>query len=471
MGLGPAQTTTMDGSPERPADPTNAMIARQLARLVELTEYALRLQTEGRPVVKAARRDTPGEEGADVGGPEDLGGEVATGAAGVHEEDLDVADTDPPYIYALDSPSSFGLSPPIEITRPLIFVPGIMGSKLWRPMIGDADLLIWPMISFSSHAGFSQLTQNHRLKAQGLFPLAYDELLNFLYSIGFKLNINFWVFAYDWTQSNLYSGQQLGGFIQAILGEHPEWNSVDLVCHSMGGLVAREAYLHTEAGRHVRGIAYLASPHYGAPKAYFVLHPEIGLDFGGFFRELVGEIIWDYVVKLPGDPDDLEDALKGAAREFQSVYELLPDEFYFRGQYIVDVDPPFPRGDRMVRSAAATYCTDVCHLPRADHPNIRNALAFKRNLGASIPPFDDQHRLVVYSRSEETSDKVRFNDYDLDVLDNFDDPYGSGQRGDGTVPSYSARAAMHNAIRVPGDHSSVPNISPTFRALLRFLTR
>jgi pimeloyl-ACP methyl ester carboxylesterase len=252
--------------------------------------------------------------------------------------------------------------------------------------------------------------------------------------------------------------------VDEILGNHPEWDSVDVVNHSMGGLVTREAY--RQIGDKIRRIAYLASPHFGSPKAYFVLHPEIEISFGSFFDDVLAELVWDRIFKIPGDPDDLDAAIKGLADQFQSVYELLPDEFYFEKHLIVSVDAEFPNPDRNVTKPEPTYITDVCQLPQGRHGLAQEALAFKRALGRDIPPSDEGSRLIVYSNTKVTTDRIEF---DQDALDDFEDPFDSGQQGDGTVPSYSGRAGYKKAVMVGEDHCTVPNCQNTFRALRHFL--
>ena len=88
-------------------------------------------------------------------------------------------------------------------------------------------------------------------------------------SWGYTLGSNFWTFPYDWRQSNEISGQMLTKLIEKKI--QGKWNSIDIVCHSMGGFVARAAYKH---GAPIKRTVYIASPHFGNPLAYFALNPE-----------------------------------------------------------------------------------------------------------------------------------------------------------------------------------------------------
>lgn len=48
-----------------------------------------------------------------------------------------------------------------------------------------------------------------------------------------------YIFHYDWRQDNVHSAQRLSDYIQAVLVRHPEHKQVDVLAHSMGGLITR----------------------------------------------------------------------------------------------------------------------------------------------------------------------------------------------------------------------------------------
>src|SRR5262249_38791115 len=85
------------------------------------------------------------------------------------------------------------------------------------------------------------------------------------------------VFDYDWRQSNTLSTAKLREFLCTIAEEHPQ-SPLYVVAHSMGGLIVR-GWLHREtrvpckggAPPDVRGVAFVATPHTGSPKAVLAL--------------------------------------------------------------------------------------------------------------------------------------------------------------------------------------------------------
>ena len=79
------------------------------------------------------------------------------------------------------------------------------------------------------------------------------------------------------------AGQLLTRFIKEKIQGNNNWDSVDIVCHSMGGIVTRAA---CKQGAPVKRAVYIASPHFGNPMAYFALNPEIHTEaFSDFFEQ------------------------------------------------------------------------------------------------------------------------------------------------------------------------------------------
>jgi hypothetical protein len=139
-----------------------------------------------------------------------------------------------------------------NISRPLIFVPGIMASSLALKSADGSGLdNFWPPpYTFSTSEMISKmyngLKSPIRAKAEdkvqaqatGLFPFAYTYLLNAIEAWGYVRNQNFWIFPYDWRQSNDISGKLLADFINSKIEESMvnRNEGIDIINHSMGGL-------------------------------------------------------------------------------------------------------------------------------------------------------------------------------------------------------------------------------------------
>ena len=148
---------------------------------------------------------------------------------------------------------------------PVILIPGAFGSRLRDRASGSE---VWPgpwwRILFSNYADLaldfdaaSGQPRDSKLDAVGIAEQAfgrdfYRPIVDTLTRHGGYVRSEvgshhgrdgvrrLYVFAYDWRQDNVKSAQQLHALIEAIRRDHGDPSlRVDLVAHSMGGLIAR----------------------------------------------------------------------------------------------------------------------------------------------------------------------------------------------------------------------------------------
>lgn len=358
--------------------------------------------------------------------------------------------------------------------RPLVFVPGILGSSIRRR--GSVEYL-WPPATVDGQGHFQVLQHLQDLARPGVakeatreFPVVYAPLLDFLKSLRGTFNLHpFW---YDWTQSNRKSGEQLAAHIDKVLAlplYAGKFDQVDLVCHSMGGLVTRAAAILNGAAPKIRRTAYLASPHYGAPKAYFVLHPSI--DFNvveGFFYGLIADVIWKLYIQGPEDEKTIELEMRKLAEQMDSVFELLPDQFYLDKNVLITdryIGTSYP-----IHGLPGTYYSNDWKWPDPLATKVKVAMALKAALGGTVPG-DEDTTLVLYSNTEPTLDAIN---YYHQFGSGFGSPRSSDpNNGDQTVPARSATAndTAPNRDSVPGEHVALVNNPPTHLKVGRFLQR
>lgn len=129
--------------------------------------------------------------------------------------------------------------------HPLLVLPGILGT--------------WPPYS-APRGKLDPLTQ------------AYENLINGLQTIGYQPGVTLFPFPYDWRLPVDQIAQKLQAEITRIknLPAAPgvDYSKVDLVCHSLGGLVARAYIQGDNYGQDVRRLLMVATPHRGALAAY-----------------------------------------------------------------------------------------------------------------------------------------------------------------------------------------------------------
>ncbi len=115
-------------------------------------------------------------------------------------------------------------------------------------------------------------------------------------------------FPYDWRQDNALTAQRLADYIDLILTVHADAPNVDIVAHSMGGLVARR-YMIDHPGR-VGKFVSVASPFLGAPKAVATMKTGD-----------LGELALNFLV-----PADLSIRI---ARRMPALHQLMPNRGLF----------------------------------------------------------------------------------------------------------------------------------------------
>ena len=201
---------------------------------------------------------------------------------------------------------------------PIIFVPGIMGSRLRlsgkvndNEIENGLDTLRWDpgatRFTLTHYFGASAKHRKAMLIGKQFYP-DYLEVANAdgdgwqgifsdYFSILNKLKNNDWgelnkiftfpvyAFGYNWTDSNDSSGQKLAERIVAIKDEAKSvvgaCQKVILITHSMGGLVARSASKLHGAESNILGIIHGVQPAYGSAAAYWRM--KAGFDGGLLF--------------------------------------------------------------------------------------------------------------------------------------------------------------------------------------------
>jgi pimeloyl-ACP methyl ester carboxylesterase len=146
---------------------------------------------------------------------------------------------------------------------PVVVIPGILGSRLRDPATGEE---LWPGSLWGVAFGAKQhlalpfdpatLQPAAEARPDGLFEAAlgtdfYGEILRTLEHAGRYVRAvpgtpvdpeqrHYYVFAYDWRQDNVRTAARLDAFIEQIRRDHGDpLLKVDIVAHSMGGLVTR----------------------------------------------------------------------------------------------------------------------------------------------------------------------------------------------------------------------------------------
>lgn len=207
---------------------------------------------------------------------------------------------------------------------------------------------------------------------------------------------NFFVFAYDWRLSNRYNARLLAKKVEDLLSR---WRSLPgkedarlvLVCHSMGGLVARWFLEHENGAELTRSLITIGTPHRGATRALGTLVNGIAPGVGRLRLDLTGMV-----------------------RSMPSLHQLLPTFDCLE----------LPGGKR-------TSLTGV-GIPGVGSKALADAAKFHADLRNGGSPYT-LHKIVGIRQPTVTTARIVAGQVILsEEIDN------RNQGGDGTVPRLSA---------------------------------
>lgn len=212
---------------------------------------------------------------------------------------------------------------------PVIFIPGIGGSELkakqdifWSYDNGHGGIFshaykegekIWVNPEEAAWPGDDDYFDVLRLKDDGetsaaalsltgnLTEFGYTEIDPFFEGIGYKKEVNFFVYPYDWRKDIRTTKEGLDKLIEEVKQRSGQ-PKVNIVAHSMGGLVARYYIADEEKAKNVGKLISLGVPHLGTVEALkaVMYGTWIGYDFRLFWIGIPPSEIKDVSQNMPG---------------------------------------------------------------------------------------------------------------------------------------------------------------------------
>ncbi len=256
--------------------------------------------------------------------------------SGFEEESLTMAD--------VSLPKSQG-------RRIVIFVPGLMGSELWRgsecifpnvkALFTNPEILKYPL-PLEPRKILDQVVIVPNLIKLDQYNRLGDYLVE---SLGYQRGVDFFEFPYDWRQDVRTSARHLGALVESL----PRTQPLVIIAHSLGTMVSRY-YIERLGGKgRVERVILMGGPHRGVIQALTSLlsAPEL-LPFG-----IMGE------------------RLRQVSMTFPASYQILPT-------YPLQVN---------AGGTKVNFLEDESWLPEQYRPLLRAGREFRRELGlrSSIP--------------------------------------------------------------------------------------
>ncbi len=191
--------------------------------------------------------------------------------------------------------------------KPVIVIPGIGGSFLWK-----GRLLLDPILN------------------------TYDDLWLALQKAGYKENETLFAFPYDWTLNNRENALKLRKKIQEVKNL-TGFGKVDLVAHSMGGLVARYYVENRSYEGDVDKLIMLGTPNGGATIAPLLVKR-------GVFGSGAKKVDWNlnvglnFLIALIASQQGYKN-VSAFAQNISSLRELFPVFDYLRNNSVLLLYP------------------------------------------------------------------------------------------------------------------------------------
>ncbi len=145
----------------------------------------------------------------------------------------------------------------------------------------------------------------------------YDNLYQELADNGYAPEKDLFAFPYEWRDSNVDNAKLLRDKINQIKKDR-NWPKVDIVAHSMGGLLAREYIESNYYQDDVDQLITLGTPHNGAPEAYLKWD-------GNAWLLNAGDLYVKHMVEQEAKENEFSDVFDYLhQRPVSSLKELLP---------------------------------------------------------------------------------------------------------------------------------------------------
>ena len=237
--------------------------------------------------------------------------------------------------------------------RPVVIVPGFMGSELWR-----GSERVWPNVRYLfTNPEMFYPGQGDPLEPRGIVNEVvivpnllkleqYRRLGDFLVeSLGYERGKDLLEFAYDWRQDVRHSARRLAEAIDRWAVTPP----ITIIAHSLGCLVSRYYVEHVGGTGKVGRLILMGGPHYGVPRA---------------------------LTSLLSGPDLLPFGLMG--ERLRQVLESLPSSYQILPTYTCIKDP---------EGKPIDVLSDETWLSEKRRPLLRAAREFRQELGtrSSVP--------------------------------------------------------------------------------------
>jgi pimeloyl-ACP methyl ester carboxylesterase len=205
-----------------------------------------------------------------------------------------------------------------ETRRPLIFVPGFLGSRLCRPKADNPveSVVVWGTLRALSQFPMIRLSSSKAEAADDIKPCGlvreivylglftqevYGPVIAHLRLLGYREGRDLFIFDYDWRRSVFENAELLGAFVRERVPNASQ--RVDILAHSMGGLISRVYAVKFDGSTRIARLFSAGTPFLGSVKVFETMEKGWGA-----INHLMGGLT----------------AVRQTMLSFPSLYELMP---------------------------------------------------------------------------------------------------------------------------------------------------
>lgn len=350
----------------------------------------------------------------------------------------------------------------------IVFVPGVMGSLLLSRTKGG---VWWIDVRTRGHLDDLRLAPNGLVDhdaVNAIEPFTSDPSYEpFLSAVLARDDFGHRTFPYDWRKSMRCSADALLKVVRECYEENGS-QPVNLVAHSMGGLMVRAALLEhsEELWKMVRKIVFIATPHYGATAiAGYLKNHFWGFDLmvilGRYLSRATFRSLWGVLQLLPAPRGVYPGTRPGevgwsAANGGGYLHPCANFNLYRAESWGLDLTTEEAKRLQDVLDGAADFHREIyaAHL--------------------ALSPEQKSRMLVIAGVGYQTLFRLEYRDHLFGAWTTMEKvtarkPGDPHREGDGRVPLASAALEDVQIRYVRGIHGGLPNVPAVYEDVFRWL--
>ena len=357
----------------------------------------------------------------------------------------------------------------INVSPNIVFVPGVMGSLL-SSRLGGVWWIDMRTRNYINSLRLAPDGEGDAVPEHGITPFGVDiTYLPFFAAVDKSEHFNYKFFPYDWRKPLMASTESLRDLVKELATKNK--GPINLVAHSMGGLVVRAALARhgDEMWPHINRIIFIGTPHYGSPAiaGYLKNHLwgfELMAVLGMYLDRETFRTLWGVLSMLPaprgiypGTREQDPKAWKGGQPGDAYIHPCANFDMYKAEEWKLDLNQEQTASLQKILDGAAAFHRELYEAHMKLDQEQRDRMAVIAGVGQeTLFRLAYKRRWSLWSDTDKVKDRVE------------GDPH---RDGDGRVPVASAALEYVGEMRyVRGVHGGLPMIQAVYEDVFNWLS-